>query len=144
MKMIMRDLTEPYPISNYRYFVDNWPQYAIMVDYDGECIGCAVSKLDWKSYQMANGKVVRKKAGYINMLCVELAYRRIGLGRILVQKSMELLANDGADEILLEVDVDNKAAYNLYMSFGFVKYRTLKNFYLSGNDADSLRFTITK
>ena len=50
MKMIMRDLTEPYPISNYRYFVDNWPQYAIMVDYQGECIGCAVSKLDRKAY----------------------------------------------------------------------------------------------
>ena len=55
---------------------------------------------------------------------------------------MQLLKQDGADEILLEVDVDNKAAYNLYITLGFQKYRTLKNFYLSVNDADSLRLTI--
>ena len=84
MKMIMRDLTEPYPISNYRYFVDNWPQYALMVDYGGECIGCVVSKLDRKNYQSASGKVTQKMAGYINMLCVQPAYRRLGLGRIMV------------------------------------------------------------
>ena len=46
MKMMTRDLSEPYPIYTYRYFVHQWPQLTLIAEHDGKTIGAIVSKLD--------------------------------------------------------------------------------------------------
>lgn len=55
------------------------------------------------------------------MLSVEPEYRKIGLGRLLVKKSIDLMVKQGADEVMLETEVTNLAALRLYESFGFIR-----------------------
>ena len=52
IKMMQRDLSEPYPIWTYRHFLHQWPQYCLLAELDGKVIGSIVSKL-----------AIHKKAG---------------------------------------------------------------------------------
>jgi peptide alpha-N-acetyltransferase len=86
ISMIEKELSEPYPIYTYRYFVQKWPEQTFMAMQEGKCIGCIVSKLEdhTKPFQRTT-----KKRGYIAMLAVDPAFRRHGLGRRLVQESID-------------------------------------------------------
>lgn len=44
--MIEKELSEPYPIYTYRYFVQKWPEFTFMAYYEDKCLGCIVSKLE--------------------------------------------------------------------------------------------------
>ena len=77
------------------------------------------------------------------MLSVEPEYRRIGLGKLLVKRSIDLMVKAGADEVLLETEVTNGAALRLYESLGFIRDKRLSSYYLSGNDAFRLKLLIT-
>jgi peptide alpha-N-acetyltransferase len=48
ISMIEKELSEPYPILTYRYFVENWPELTFLAYYENECIGCIVNKLALK------------------------------------------------------------------------------------------------
>ena len=138
--MIEKELSEPYPISTYRYFVQKWPQHTFLAFLDGKCIGCIVSKLEdnvkqyWRTV---------KKRGYIAMLAVHPDYRRLGLGRKLVKKSIDQMKAEGADEVMLETEITNLAALRLYESFGFVRDKRQAQYYLNGNDAYKLKLFLT-
>jgi len=75
--LIEKELSEPYPIYTYRYFVHKWPDLTIMAFLDGKCIGCIVSKLE---EQIKHYWRTKKNRGYIAMLAVHPDYRRLGLG----------------------------------------------------------------
>ena len=82
--MIGKELSEPYPIYTYRYFVQKWPELTLLAHFEGEpdkIIACIVSKLD---YQPKIDDKTNKLRGYIAMLAVEPEHRRLGLGRKLV------------------------------------------------------------
>ena len=73
------------------------------------------------------------------MLSVNPEYRRLGLGRLLVKRSIDKMRENGADEIMLETEITNLAALRLYESFGFIRDKRLKCYYLSGIDAFKLK-----
>ncbi len=75
MKLIQKDLSEPYSIYTYRYFIHNWPKLCFLaMDLDsGEMVGAIVCKLDVH-------KQVQKR-GYIAMLAVDEGYRRKKIGK---------------------------------------------------------------
>lgn len=82
MRVIQRELSEPYSIYTYRYFIHNWPKLCFLA-MDGEnCIGAIVCKLDIHR-QLT-------KRGYIAMLAVDAAYRKLKVGTTLVQKAIEV------------------------------------------------------
>ena len=59
-----------------------------MAFHKGNCVGTILSKLD---NHLKPTEQVSRKRGYIAMLSVEPEYRRIGLGRKLVEKSIDLM-----------------------------------------------------
>jgi hypothetical protein len=67
MNLIDNELSEPYSIFTYRYFLHKWPKLCILCFDGNHCFGVAVSKMD----------VHREKAlrGYVAMLTVEKKYR---------------------------------------------------------------------
>lgn len=139
MEMMIRDLSEPYPIYTYRYFVHKWPNLcflAYLKSNPDKIIGSSVSKLD---YQPKPAQGTNKLRGYIAMLSVDPDHRRLGLGRKLVMKTIEAMRELSADEVILETEITNTAALRLYESIGFLRDKRLAAYYLNGNDAFKLK-----
>ena len=90
--MMEQELSEPYPIYTYRYFVQKWPFLTMMAykkdDPEKKCIGCIVSKLE---DQFKSSTQTTPYRGYIAMLAVDPSCRRLGLGRKMVQRTIEMM-----------------------------------------------------
>ncbi|MEQ9729162.1 MAG: N-acetyltransferase [Candidatus Methanoperedens sp.] len=71
----------------------------------------------------------------IYSLNVHPAYRRAGVGSLLMDTALKILEEKGFKKITLEVGINNNAAQNLYRSKGFIMDKILYNYYKSGDDA---------
>ena len=60
-------------------------------------------------------------ASYVVNVCVRDEARRQGLGRRLVQSAEQRGVDEGAEAMVLHVDVDNAAARRLYEAMGYVE-----------------------
>lgn len=91
MKLIQKDLSEPYSIYTYRYFIHNWPKLCFLAMDEDRVIGAIVCKLDVHKQN--------SKRGYIAMLAVDENYRRRKIGSNLVLQSLRAMASEDADEV---------------------------------------------
>lgn len=72
MALIDNELSEPYSIFTYRYFLDQWPEFCFLSWHQDRCFGCVVCKKEMhKSYKMR---------GYIAMVVVDEDFRGHGIG----------------------------------------------------------------
>ncbi|KAF7265399.1 uncharacterized protein LOC143204565 [Rhynchophorus ferrugineus] len=131
MKIIQKDLSEPYSIYTYRYFIHNWPKLCFLAMCEDQCVGAIVCKLD------LHRKVIRR--GYIAMLAVDQNFRKLRIGSTLVQMAIHEMTMGDADEVVLETEVTNKPALKLYEKLGFVRDKRLFRYYLNGVDALRLK-----
>ncbi|KAJ8274887.1 hypothetical protein COCON_G00095120 [Conger conger] len=131
MRLITKDLSEPYSIYTYRYFIHNWPQLCFLAMVRQECVGAIVCKLDMHK------KMFRR--GYIAMLAVDSKYRRKSIGTNLVKKAIYAMVEGDCDEVVLETEITNKPALKLYENLGFVRDKRLFRYYLNGVDALRLK-----
>lgn len=131
MRLITKDLSEPYSIYTYRYFIHNWPKLCFLAMDEDKCVGAIVCKLDMHK------KMVRR--GYIAMLAVDSEYRRKKIGSHLVLKAIKAMIADDCDEVVLETEITNQAALRLYENLGFVRDKRLFRYYLNGVDALRLK-----
>ena len=76
----------------------------------------------------------RGRRGHLITIDIAPDARRRGLGRRLYAEVARRLAEAGASEIRLEVDVRNAGAIRFYESLGFEKTRTLRGYYGKGLD----------
>merc|ERR1711879_172784 len=137
MELFAKDLSEPYSIYTYRYFINNWPRLCVLA-FDASSnrmVGSIVCKLDNHrgSYR-----------GYIAMLAVEDGYRKKGIGSQLVTRAINTMKEDGCDEVVLETEVTNKGSLALYERLGFIKDKRLCRYYLNGVDAFRLKIFFLK
>jgi N-alpha-acetyltransferase 30 len=127
------DLSEPYSIYTYRYFMNHFPNHTILAvdtEKDNLIIGAIVSKLDTHK---------DKSRGYIAMyfffylffrLAVDQSYRKRGIGKKLIHLAIEAMMKENADEVVLETETFNTAALYLYESLGFFRDKKLHKYYL--------------
>ena len=54
------------------------------------------------------------------------------------------MKKQGADEVVLETEINNFASLALYEKLGFVRSRLLKRYYMNGVDAYRLKYFITR
>uniref|UniRef100_A0A915EF64 N-acetyltransferase domain-containing protein n=1 Tax=Ditylenchus dipsaci TaxID=166011 RepID=A0A915EF64_9BILA len=109
MRMIACELSEPYSIYTYRYFIHNWPGLTFLAP----------------------------------MLAVDVSFRRMGIGTRLVEAVIQVMNSFGCDEIILETEVTNTNAMNLYSRLGFIREKRLFRYYLNGVDAFRLKLFFT-
>ncbi|XP_043263979.1 N-alpha-acetyltransferase 30-like [Colletes gigas] len=131
MHLIQKDLSEPYSIYTYRYFIHNWPKLCFLAMHGDECVGAIVCKLD------IHRKVIKR--GYIAMLAVDVKYRKRKVGSNLVRRAIHAMMEDNADEVVLETEITNRPALRLYENLGFVRDKRLFRYYLNGVDALRLK-----
>tara|TARA_B100001142_G_C14151266_1_gene584649 strand:+ start:86 stop:742 length:657 start_codon:yes stop_codon:yes gene_type:complete len=126
MDLIGRELSEPYSVFTYRYFINNWPKLCVLAYANDVPIGVVVCKLE-KHRDMYRG--------YVGMLVVARTHRKLKLGSALVSRALAVMQSEGADECVLEVESTNVGALRLYQNLGFIRDKRLERYYLSGNDA---------
>lgn len=112
-RLVTRDLSEPYSIYTYRFFLHNWPRYCICayaVDPADSgkrtMIATVVCKME------GEGDVMQ---GYMAMLAVDQDYRKRGIAKTLVTMVIDRMVEDGCREVMLEAEVSKPMAV---MKFG--------------------------
>uniref|UniRef100_A0A0E0F693 N-acetyltransferase domain-containing protein n=1 Tax=Oryza meridionalis TaxID=40149 RepID=A0A0E0F693_9ORYZ len=132
MSLVDEELSEPYSIFTYRYFVYLWPQLTFLAfdPKDGKCVGTVVCKM---------GEHRGAFRGYIAMLVVLKPYRGRGIATELVTRSIRVMMESGCEEVTLEAEVTNKGALALYGRLGFIRAKRLYRYYLNGVDAFRLK-----
>lgn len=146
-QLISKDLSEPYSIYVYRYFLYQWGDLCFLaMDDKDEMVGVVVSKLE-----PHRGGPLR---GYIAMLAVREEFRGQGIATKLVRMAIDAMIARDADEvcivslgvysigltylsrqIVLETEFTNTAAMKLYERLGFLRSKGLHRYYLNGNSA---------
>lgn len=126
--LIEKELSEPYIVYTYRYFVNQWPSLCFLAypSPHQEPIGVIVCKLD---RHLKGSRLMR---GYIAMISVKHEYRGQGLAKRLVRRALQEMVEKGAQEVVLETEADNVAALALYERLGFIREKRLHRFYLNG------------
>ncbi|KAI4348386.1 hypothetical protein L6164_009115 [Bauhinia variegata] len=130
MNLVDQELSEPYSIFTYRYFVYLWPQLSFLAFHKGKCVGTVVCKM---------GEHRNTFRGYIAMLVVIKPYRGKGIATELVTRSIKVMMESGCEEVTLEAEVTNKGALALYGCLGFIRAKRLFHYYLNGVDAFRLK-----
>lgn len=149
VQLIEKDLSEPYSVFTYRYFLYNWPELCIIARLHNKLIGVIVCRkerfdsddLRFHSDGTGENENLNTKhfRGYIAMLAVDKRHRKQGIGSTLVTKAIECMEKEGCEEIFLETEVSNKSAIYLYEKLGFVRDERLVRYYLNGGDAFRLK-----
>lgn len=94
-----------------------------------------VAEIDGEVAGFALGYRPRHGVAHVLTLDVDPRFRRRGLGEALLREVLSRLAEDGARETRLEVDVTNAAAIAFYERLGFRTLRRLENYYAAGRPA---------
>lgn len=72
------------------------------------------------------------QVGHIYTVDVASIYRKLGVGRRLLDEIEMAFIRKGAEICLLEVRVDNVAARKLYQKLGYIEVGKLKDYYARG------------
>lgn len=135
-KLVSKDLSEPYSVYVYLYFLKEWPGLSFMAVDGDKVIGTIVCSL--------RAHHERRLRGYIAMLAVDEEYRGHGYAKQLIKAAVENLKAKGADEITLEAEVTNVAALSLYQNMGFIRAKRYHRYYLNTSDAFRLILPLTE
>jgi peptide alpha-N-acetyltransferase len=135
-KLIDDELSEPYGLFTYRYFMDVCPQHCLIATdpATGKIIGAIVGRETKKENYVK---------GYIAMLVVLKEYRSRGIGKKLAVDVINIM-KDTCNEVVIEAEITNYGALHLYESIGFVRTKKLYRYYLNGNQAYRLKIWFKK
>ena len=109
-----------YPPQEMRRLLSLATRYAVIADLGKSMIGFCLG-------YRAPARVAR-----IITLDVRAGHRRGGVGRALLEETIGRLAEAGARETLLEVDLRNTSALAFYERLGFRRRRTIPGYYGPG------------
>ena len=122
----------PYTSTVFREFYKEHRYAFLVAEMDGAVAGYAMSrilkKLNFRGFGV-------KKIGHIMSIAVHPDFRRRGIGRDLLNTTIDILWGKEANEIRLEVRVGNQLAKDIYSRFGFLEDRILQGYYSDGEDA---------
>ena len=89
-------------------------------------------------------RVTRDEIEIISII-IDKKFRKIGIGKSLLNKLLNIAVKKKINNIFLEVSVENQIAISLYKKFNFIKIGKRKNYYFQNGryiDADIMRLTL--
>ncbi|HMA04909.1 MAG TPA: ribosomal protein S18-alanine N-acetyltransferase [Methanomicrobiales archaeon] len=102
------------------------PTYFFVAVADGDIRGFVVGCME------NTGSAVY---GHVSNLGVTAAYRKKGIGRLLVARLERQYILEGAEGVLLEVRISNTEAQEFYHRLGYQEAFLLSGYYSNGEDA---------
>lgn len=149
--LISKDLSEPYSIYVYRYFLCQWGHLCFMVSLDLQTQIAQPANMRWEKalnpldaslvgvivckLEVHSSRSPPTRRGYIAMLAVESSFRGHGIATALVKQAIDAMTRRNADEVVLETEEFNLPAMRLYERLGFMRSKKLHRYYLNGNSA---------
>lgn len=95
----------------------------------------AVIVCEWRQGSLVGFQLSDRLEGTIITIDVHPAFRRRGIGKILMKRSLKFLRSAGVSQVVSQVAVDNIPSLMLHFKFGFKIQRRLPNYYGPGWDA---------
>lgn len=94
-------------------------------------------------FAIAQEAVIRKsRGGHVVTIDVASAFRRRGIGRLLMERIEERMRASGAGWLRLEVAVNNSVASEFYRGIGFAAIGRIPNYYQGSVDAIVMEKTL--
>ena len=103
-RLVTKDLSEPYSVFTYRYFLHNCPRFCICAysrKDDDPSTQVMIATIVCKLEREADGEL----RGYMAMLAVDQDYRKRGIAQKLVTMVIDRMVEDGCKEVMLETEV---------------------------------------
>ncbi|WP_455143179.1 ribosomal protein S18-alanine N-acetyltransferase [Candidatus Hodarchaeum mangrovi] len=120
-------LPENYPERFFRTIYSELPSAFIVAKIGEQVIGYTMARVETglSHYSIFH----RGKKGHTVSIAVKPEYRRKGIAKMLLKRSIEAMVEHGVNELFLEVRVSNDAAVNLYKNFGYEILKEIRNYY---------------
>ena len=133
MEINLKTLPEHYSDYFYESLLAEIPEAFIVAQVSGKIAGYIMCKTE---YGFSNFKKLGfVKKGHVVSVAVLDEFRRKGIGRALVEESVNGVRIRKCDEFYLEVRCSNNDAVRLYEKLGFVIRQQLHSYYRDGEDA---------
>ncbi len=126
------------------FFIDTFntlPDTFLVAEYQGRVVGYIMCRLEHGFSDLKKLRFAKK--GHVISVAVMPDYRRLGVGYSLVEGAIAAFSSLNADEIYLEVRLNNVPAIELYKKMGFQIARTIPRYYYDGSDAYVMSREIT-
>ena len=129
-------LPENYPVYFFKLHHERFPKAFLVAEANGRVVGYIMCRVEHGMlHTRPHGKLMGRR-GHIISIAVVPDMRGRGIGKNLMIRAMEALRDYyKVDEYYLEVRVSNHVAINLYKKLGFEVVKTIKGYYLDGEDA---------
>lgn len=133
MEINLKTLPEHYSDYFYESLLAEIPEAFIVAEIGGKHVGYIMCKTE---YGFSNFKKLGfVKKGHVVSIAVLDEFRKRGIGKALVEESVNGVKIKKCDEFYLEVRCSNTEAVRLYEKLGFVIRQQLNAYYRDGEDA---------
>ena len=129
--MTLADFNEIEPIYN-SHFDDFWSSQNLKAELENKSYKCIVAKQNSEIVGFASIWFSVDDA-HITNIVVHKAYRHNGIGKLLLEKLIEL--SKVKSSLTLEVNTKNEIAQDMYLKYGFRNVGIRKNYYDGKEDA---------
>lgn len=113
----------PYPREVFDALLKHHSRYFLVAEHEDKVFGYVC------------GRVIGRYLGEISSIAIVPEWRRKGIGKTLMLELESRFKADGIKIVLLEVDLGNSAAINLYKNLGYGVVGRIRGYYSNGSDA---------
>lgn len=129
-------LTENYGLTFYLSYMAHWPEYFQVAESpSGDIMGYMMGKAEGRGDNWH---------GHVTCLSIAPEYRRLGLAASLMHGLEQVSESKRCYFVDLFVRVSNKVAVGMYERLGYTVYRTVLEYYSSGDSPDEDAFDMRK
>ena len=133
MEINLKTLPEHYSDYFYESLLSELPEAFLVGEISGKHVGYIMCKTE---YGFSNFKKLGfVKKGHVVSIAVLDEFRRKGIGKALVEESINGVKIRNCDELYLEVRCSNTDAVRLYENMDFIIKQRLNSYYRDGEDA---------
>ena len=126
-------LPENYTTFFFMDLYERYPETFIVAEEDGKIAGYILCRIETGLAGL--DRLGLSKKGHVISIAVLPQYRRQGVANALMEEAMKNMVHYKAKECYLEVRVGNDEAVKLYQKLGFKISRTIREYYMDGEDA---------
>ncbi len=126
-------LPENYTTFFFLDLYERYPKTFVVAEQEGKVVGYIMCRIETRLGGLERLGISKK--GHVISIAVLPKYRRQGIAANLLEEAMKNMIHYKSKECYLEVRVGNDEAVKLYERLGFKISKTIREYYMDGEDA---------